>query len=351
MFSCLGCGGGSSTQPLQVGQVATLSGPNREAGEQAMLGLNLALTEKDVATVQGRPLLVRHTDARGQLDNFEGEAVRLAAVNRVAAIYGGNTVEETRRLARAPVAILSPCGLRPLNDNDWVFALGLASRTRGQVWAKFLAEELKATEAALIYEDNDDEMRTIAEALVFHYSTGKLERRPISKDASTADLEQQLKGLRAKVVVVAVGPKAVLWFAQNLGDRTMVIAGSLVGLDRLERAGTYALTSFVADVAMPRTLEFAQAFTKAHGKAPDEQAALAYDGLRLFAHALAKTTPLTLEQLLKEVRGLKDFPGLTGALGFSPDQVLRRPAFVVRSQGQEWKLVKQYDREEEKATP
>ena len=56
----------------------------------------------------GRQLQVRHTDARGQLDAFEAEAVRLVGINRVVGLMGGTTPDEVARLDAAHVPVLAP---------------------------------------------------------------------------------------------------------------------------------------------------------------------------------------------------------------------------------------------------
>src|SRR5689334_11742748 len=96
----LGCGRSSTPTPIVVGHVADLSGPGRKAGEQASRGIRLALEDinKD-ATL--RPIVVRHVDTQGKIEAFESQSVRLATMNRIAALLGGTTAEEVVRMDRA----------------------------------------------------------------------------------------------------------------------------------------------------------------------------------------------------------------------------------------------------------
>src|ERR1700678_1260326 len=88
----VGCKG-KSPPPLVVGHVAAVRGPEKKPGVQASLGIRLALEELNKDAEKQR-IEVRHTDTRGSLDTFETQGVRLLAVNRVAALLGGDSTEE-----------------------------------------------------------------------------------------------------------------------------------------------------------------------------------------------------------------------------------------------------------------
>src|SRR5262249_30687318 len=123
-----GCSGDSAPPPVYLGHVATLSGPDKYPGEQAMRGIRLAVQEQNArAQPQNqRPLIVRHTDTQGKLEAFEGEAVRLATINKVVALFGGTTPDEVTRMDRARVPILTPLGQRTPGMSDLVFCMGLS---------------------------------------------------------------------------------------------------------------------------------------------------------------------------------------------------------------------------------
>src|SRR6266446_1665418 len=140
-----GCGGSSSPEPIYIGHVATLSGPQRRGGEQAALGMRLALLDKTSAQVDGRPLAVRHTDTRGQIEAYEAQAVRLVAISKAVAIYGGASPAEVTRLDRGQVTVLTPLGYRPAGASDQVFCVGLSPRVQGEKLAQFAVKRLILT--------------------------------------------------------------------------------------------------------------------------------------------------------------------------------------------------------------
>src|SRR5262245_46448662 len=138
-----GCGGDSAPAPAYLGHVATLSGPDKAAGARAMRGIRLAVQEQNArAKAQNqRPLIVRHTDTQGKLEAFEGEAVRLATINKVVTLFGGTTPDEVTRMDRARVPILTPLGQRTPGMSDLVFCVGLSPVYQGKVLARFIAEK------------------------------------------------------------------------------------------------------------------------------------------------------------------------------------------------------------------
>src|SRR5262245_43503394 len=80
-----GCGARGEPEPVWVGHLLPLSGPDRARGEQARRGVLLAVHEAREAgtTVNGRPVAVRHVDTRGDAKLAGAETVRLLTVNKV----------------------------------------------------------------------------------------------------------------------------------------------------------------------------------------------------------------------------------------------------------------------------
>src|SRR5437588_5338849 len=149
-----------------IAHVATLSGPDKEAGEAAARGVRLAVEEinKDPSSGVGRPFKVIHSDARGKAEGFEAEAVRLAAINRVVFLLGGNTPEEVERLDRAHLPVLTPCGARARTVSDAVYFTGLSPAQRGKVLARFAVQELNLTSFLVIQDERRADLQEAGEA-------------------------------------------------------------------------------------------------------------------------------------------------------------------------------------------
>lgn len=72
---------------------------------------------------------------------------------------------------------------------------------------------------------------------------------------------------------------------------------------------------FEADSEFAHVQRFVQAYEAKYGKKPDLFAAHGYDAMKLVSEALEGRTLITSE-IIKGLRGVKDFPGVTGSIQF-----------------------------------
>jgi len=348
-----------STPPVWLAHVATLSGPDKEAGESAARGIRLAVEEinKNVEQGLGPPLKVIHSDTRGNLDAFESEAVRLVAVNRVAFLLGGTTPDEVERLDRAHATVIAPCGQRPRGGSDGIYCTGISPSQRGKALARFAVQDLKADSVVLVHDDRRDDLAGMVEALARELPLAankdtpapSVRRLHFGKDQKLGDLIQSLDKAPAKVLIFAGR-------ADDLGELgalqvPVIFAGDEVSTRYLAaRQGglktLYWLTSFATAEDLPRASDFAARYKAAFSEEADVHAALAYEDVKVLYEALcrAKDT-LTVKRIREELDKLKDFPGLDGALSFSKERQLARAAFVLRLEGQSAKTVKRVEPE------
>jgi len=189
-LTAAGCTSRPDPTPIWLGHVANLSGPERQAGEAASRGIRLAVEDinKDVEQGLGRPIKVIHSDARGKLEAFEAEAVRLVSINRASFLLGGATLEEADRLDRAGVPVLAPIGVSGRTKSESIYFTGLAASQQGRVLAQFAALELGATSIAVVGDERRDDFVETAEAFAreFPASWGK-------KDVQTAAVVRRLR--------------------------------------------------------------------------------------------------------------------------------------------------------------
>src|SRR6516225_6482921 len=87
-LAALGCAPKVGPEPVWVGQLLSLDGPNRAIGQHARQGVEQAVAEVRAAgqTVGGRPLAVLHVDDRGDAATVRAETVRLLTVNKAVAL-------------------------------------------------------------------------------------------------------------------------------------------------------------------------------------------------------------------------------------------------------------------------
>lgn len=357
-ISLWGCSGNSTLPPIYVGHVAATTGPDRHADEQAARGIRLAVQEqvKEAEKNQLRPIHVRHTDTRGNLQAYEGEAIRLVTVNRVVALLGGATPAEVVRLDKAQSPVIAPCGFRSRDMSEWAFLTGLAPAFQGAALARFAAQELKVASVFVAADERREEFLAAAESFISWLakskekttgSPGRLSR--FGKDRSPQDLAKLLNTDRQQAIAFFGTPSDFAALLRSLSPRPAVVlfAGDDTGPRALteapETGSIYLPTAYAVGLDQPRAKEFAAAFAQAYSEEPDVNAALAYDDAQMLFEAIRHCKELTREQIAKELGQLKDFPGLTGPLSFEADRTLRRPAFIARLEKGLSQMVKRYE--------
>jgi branched-chain amino acid transport system substrate-binding protein len=351
-----GCFGKAEPPPIVLGHVATLSGPDRGPGEHALRGIRLAVDEvaRDADKGPGRPILVRHTDTRGELEAFESEAVRLVAINNARVLLGGTMAGEVERLQRGGVPVVSPTGMHTRTMGDVVFLTGLAPVTEGQILAQFAGQERAARTAAVLVDARREDQVLLADAFARAFAAAVQKRDP----KATPKVEVSRYGSRPEVLTARVGKPDVLLFGGSFADLRDLLAALkrselpvLWSGDGLPTSGEgwptnpiYHLTLFSAQNDRPVWKSFVEQYRKAFSEEPDEHAALAFENARLVIEALRQADrdyrPAHLKDKLAELR---EVPGLAGPLSFSPEHQLRRPLFLLGREGGHEKLIKRVE--------
>jgi branched-chain amino acid transport system substrate-binding protein len=347
MLALAGCGGQATPPPVYVGHVATLSGAGKEEGEQASRGIRLAVQEQNKAAAEdnSRPVIVRHTDTRGNLEAFEAEAVRLVTVNRVLGLLGGVNGDEIARMDRAQAPLVSPFGMRLRNQSEMVFLTGLSPAFQGRTLARYAGEKAGPVQVVILADERREDALALADAFAraFPKSVKNAKAqvpRPITwrygkeKDP-LPDLNKRLAAEKPGVILVAGSGADLLQFRKNFPASALVLFGGdnpgRAVLDSADSDGVILAVPFVVDADVPLAKEFVASYRKAFNEDPDSSAALAYDGARLLFEAIKKSQPQPgSDKIAKELAKMKDFPGLTGPVSFGEDHHLRRPAFLVR---------------------
>ncbi|MBI3410299.1 MAG: ABC transporter substrate-binding protein [Planctomycetes bacterium] len=344
-----GCGGSAGPAPIYLGHVASTTGPEREAGQEATLGIRLAILElaKEEVKPYGRPVQVIHTDTQGELEAYESEAVRLVKVNKVPALYGGQTPAEVQRLERARVPLVTPAGLAPRQLGEATFSIGISPAIQGQTLARFLMEDQKIERIVVVADERREESQVLVDAFQRELNKDGADNAPavvvitFGKDAKYTDMAAKAIDTKPAALLFAGKARDFLAFRKELApSMPLVLFAGDDGSLRPSESGepVVTVTAFAVDPDLPKTQEFARKFRETFQQVPDVNAALAYDGVRLVVEALGRTQ--NGEALVEELKKTSEFPSLTGPISFGLDRVLRRPAFVVRLEGGKIVLLK-----------
>jgi branched-chain amino acid transport system substrate-binding protein len=359
-----GCGAKAEPPPVWIGHLSPLTGSQEAVGQSSRRGTLLAVEEanKDYEEGAGRPVRVRHTDTHGYPKAFGTEATRLVAVNRVAALLGGQNaaeIKEFKRLDRNGAVLVSPAGLPPGSEgNANVFFTGMAARRQGETLARFAADKGFTNVAVLVNNwDRPDRNRAVAGVFAEKFPALSGKKRPrrkalllgprrYGKGTSLKDRARALKPSldRLDAILVAGTTGDVKRLREEWGRpgrRVPVLfggeEGSLHDLREEEetRDGVYLATAFTTDAGPGSVPAFVKKFRKRFGEDPDVNAALAYDGARMLFAAIRGADSTDSPRIRAGLADLKDFAGLMGPLAFDRQHQVARDLFIVRlRQGQ-----------------
>jgi branched-chain amino acid transport system substrate-binding protein len=320
-------------EPVTVGAIEILTGPNARYGVAIKAGLDLALEEINAAGgVLGAPLNLIVEDSAGNKEQAINAARKLIGRDKVAAIIGPTLSNEmfaagpVANERRVPIIGTSTTAKGITDIGPYVFRTSLPESDVIPVTLRTAKEKLGIKRVALMY-GNDDAF-TKSGFDVFKESLEKLgiEIATIEtfggKDTDFSAQLTKVKGLNVDAVVVSALVEAaagILLQARQLGipDSIRFIGGNGFNSPKLgEIAGKSADGTMVGSPwfngkADALNQKFVAAFQAKHGNLPDQFSAQAYDTLYILSEALARAGGTESEKLTAALLQTKH----TGVMG------------------------------------
>jgi branched-chain amino acid transport system substrate-binding protein len=356
-----GCSHAPSPEPIIVGHLAPLSGPDKAIGEHARRGIMLAVEEvNDGEKINGRRVEVYHADDRAGPTAAGDEAVRLIKVSRAVALLGGIGSERAEQIARAAqpdaVLLVTPSPLPAPQAGDNAFSTCPPPAELGRALALFAAEELKIKKAVVFLDSRSNVCTGIASAFAGEFATGgqrRVEQYRYDDSSGLADLPTRAANAKPDAVLIAAPAADFVKLREGLvkaGVEVPVLYGGEESAwpallsDPGASRGVYAVTTFAVEGLTQRGQEFNKRYTERFHEAPDLYAADAYDGARLLFEAMRHAGSTEPKAIRDALPGVDGFESLTGPLTVDTESHgARRPLFVVRREEGEVKMLKRYD--------
>ena len=325
-------------EPVQLGAIEILSGPNAAYGTAIKAGLDLALAEVNTQGVLGgRKIVLTVEDSAANKDQAINAARKLIGRDKVVAIIGPTLSNEM--FAVGPVAnerhipILgtstTASGITAIGD--YVFRTSLPESDVIPVTLK-KAQSKGVKTIALMYANDDafsksgfDVMKAAAEKaglqIVDIESFG-------SKDSDFSAQLTKIKALKPDAIGISalVEPvSGVLLAARQLGfgPETLFIGGNGSNSPKLgEIAGKAADGLIVGSPwfvgkSTPVNVKFVADFREKYSRDPDQFAAQAYDAMKIMAAAIDRAGATDAVKLRESLLQTK-FDGVMGPFSFTP---------------------------------
>ncbi len=324
---------GCPQQAVKVGAVLPLSGDNSTYGEAIRKGLELAYEEIKADPDAGIVLEVSIVDTVSDTEKAKTLLHEQYQGGALIAI-GGATSDEAK--AMIPVAedddryLLSPSASSPeltgISKRFYrIYPSDFAAATK---MAQFASQGLKATKVVVITEQQSyaKGIHGVFQPAFEGYGGEVLE--VIEVPPGTADLSglmDRVITLEPQAVYLAgfeVGIGSMIQELRRLDYKGSILTTSAFALpSSIERVGQDAagviLTQsvFELDSDHAHIKKFVESFEAKYGEMPDIYAAHGYDAMRVVAAALTGR-PALAGEVVKGLRDVKDFPGVTGSINF-----------------------------------
>jgi branched-chain amino acid transport system substrate-binding protein len=361
LFALAGCTPPPQTEPIIIGHLAPGSGPQRQAGERAQHGINLAIhkTTGDGKSPSGRRIEVHHADARAGENAAADETVRLITITRAVALLGGLGPAHADAIARAAqpygVPLVTPSPL-PGPPAEVAFSTSVSPTYQGQRLAEFAAEEQKWKQVVVLADGREPIASAVAASFVRTFRRDAAQQADtwaLEADTALGDFAARLAKTKPGALLFAGSPRDLVRLRGALAEKSVnlpIVYGSSAA-DWVEllangdaAQGVIALTTFVLDDSLPDVKAFAEEYRKEFKEEPDLTAASAYEGARILFEAMRRAHSTRPERVREALAGSEPFDTLTGPLTFDREEHLAmRPVFVVTREGAATKLLKRYD--------
>jgi branched-chain amino acid transport system substrate-binding protein len=346
-------GNNGDTGNIRIGIYADLSGQTAATGQYIKNAVEFARDEINQAGgINGRQMELVVVDDKGLPDQAAAVVAGLISQNHVHALVGEAAAASSLSAAAkaqeagVPMVSLSASDLRITQQGDQIFRIASLDSLQGTEMAKYAANNLKAKTAAILFEAGSDYSSGLAQAFESEFTKagGQVTAKQSYAAAANQSFKDQLTGIGSAnpdVIYVpgrsaesgmickeakAAGIKSVMLGADGWNSpKFFEIAGS-------SSDGAYITTHFSADDPTQDIRSFASGYKKRFGSAPDQEAALAFDAIRILADALKRAGSSDSSKLRAALAQTVKFSGLTGVISIDPDRNATRPATIFKLQ-------------------
>ena len=327
-----------AAEPIKIGLVDEVTGPQAEAGVLVMHGVRLAVEEVNAAGgILGRPIELRAEDNASTNPGTVLAYSKLIDQGSVTAVIGPlrstqvQAASPTIAKAHIPAFIGGSDPSLTRSNNPWIFRVRPSDVFSSKVMAEYAVKTLKGTKIAIVHS-TDTFGAGGKNALVEALKAYGLEPVTIqgytsnSQDFTAIVLAIKKSGADLLASYMTNSPDVGIFARQlrQLGVNVPWIGSASIVTDTAMKLageslwGTYSVADFVID-ANEDSKAYAKKFRAKHGFDPDLYSGFAYGAVYLIKHAIEKaksTDPEAMRQALLSTRGLR---GVLGIYDFEPN--------------------------------
>jgi branched-chain amino acid transport system substrate-binding protein len=317
---------GGADGVINIGAVLPLTGPIATFGEssrKALLLFEEQVNEK--GGVLGKKIKFHFEDDENKPANSANLAQKLIDENKVVGLIG--SVASSCSIAMGPIAtqnkipMITGTSTNPAvttTGGEYVFRACFIDPFQGTVVAKFALDELKATKAAILYDNGNDYTVGLAEFFEKGFKAGGTVLASERYNTGDTDFRAQLTRIKALEPEVLFLPDyystvgLITKQAKELG-----IEAVFLGADGWDSAELYSIAGdsinggyfsnhYSPDDDSPEVQNFLADFAKKYNnEVPDALAVLAYDAATLMIEAIKKANSSEPEAIKNALIGME----------------------------------------------
>lgn len=325
-------------EPIRIGLVDEVTGPQAEAGVLTIHGAKLAVDEVNAAGgILGRPVELRVEDNQSTNPGTVLAYSKLIDQGGLVAVVGPlrstqvQAASPTIAKARIPAFIGGSDPSLTRVNNPWIFRIRPNDLYSSKVMATYIAKHLGGKKVAIVHSTDTfgaggknalvDALKPygLEPVLVEGYTNN-------AQDFTAIVLAIKKSGADVLATYMTNSPDVGIFAKQlrQLGVTIPWIGSTSIVTDTARKLagdalwGTYSVADFVID-ANEESKAFAKKFEGRHGFAPDLFSAWSYAAVYLIKYAIEKaksTDPEAMRQGLLSTKGLR---GVEGVYDFEPN--------------------------------
>jgi branched-chain amino acid transport system substrate-binding protein len=346
-------GGGASSGDIVIGHFASMSGPQATFGISTDQAIRLAIKERNAkGGVKGRKIRLETIDDAGKQSEAATAVTRLINDHKAVAILG--EVASSLSLAGGPIAqkakvpMISPSSTNPdvTDVGDYIFRVCFLDDFQGWVDAKFAKENLKATKAAILYDQAQAYSSGLAD--YFEKAFKEMGGTIVTKQAYTGgnlEISSQLQSVKTAGAEVVFLPGyysdagTIIRKAREAGITIPFVGGDGWDSEELPKIagdainGNFFSNHYAPEEDRPEVKNFVENYKKEYGKTADGLAALGYDAALVLFDAIERAPSLSGKDLRDAIAATKNFTGVTGTFSIDDKRNAQKSAVIVEYKG------------------
>lgn len=352
--------GGGDADEIRVGVFLSLSGANADFGKTTKNGIDLAVEEiNEAGGINGKKLVIIAKDTRSKPEEAQTVAKQLASQDKVAVAIGsvesGQSIKAAPVFQEAGIPMVSPSSTNPdvTKQGDRIFRVCYLDDFQGQACAAFAYKYLNLRKAALIYAQDDDYSKGLAQYFreAFKGMGGSIvEEAPFQGDVS--EFKDQVSKIAAAGPDVIFAPVYYAKIGLIARDfRKQGVTVPLLGGDGWESPqliqlagetleGSYFGYHYDPDDQDAKVQGYLKAYSAKFGSEPNSLSALGYDAVYAVKLAIELGGGSSADQITEGLRKIKDFKGVTGTFSIDENRNAKKSITMLKIGGSNLSKVK-----------